>query len=88
MLREMRVIEAHRHKRASSVPGVSVPKVGKSSNRFNQETHLSQTIDFTATNCVHATRNLHRSLVTLRRIFREDGALTLVEIIRKSSNLT
>lgn len=33
-----------------------------------------------ATNCIHATRNLDISLGHLRKMLREDGALTLVEI--------
>jgi len=33
-----------------------------------------------AANCVHATRNLNRSLINLRRMLRKDGVLTLVEI--------
>ncbi|KAI1205468.1 BcPKS19, polyketide synthase [Annulohypoxylon truncatum] len=33
-----------------------------------------------ATNCIHATRNLDLSLSHLRKMIREDGALTLVEI--------
>lgn len=33
-----------------------------------------------AANCVHATRNLNRSLINLRRMLREDGVLKLIEI--------
>jgi SAM-dependent methyltransferase/acyl carrier protein len=33
-----------------------------------------------AANCVHATRDLSRSLINLRRMLREDGMLTLIEI--------
>ncbi|KAL9080228.1 MAG: hypothetical protein Q9157_000950 [Trypethelium eluteriae] len=33
-----------------------------------------------STNCIHATRNLTRSLTMLRRLLRDDGVLTLVEI--------
>jgi SAM-dependent methyltransferase len=33
-----------------------------------------------AANCVHATRNLNQSLKNLRRMLRDDGALTLIEI--------
>ena len=33
-----------------------------------------------ATNCIHATRRLDQSLLHLRTMLREDGALTLVEI--------
>ena len=33
-----------------------------------------------ATNCIHATRKLDVSLLHLRKMLREDGALTLVEI--------
>ncbi|KAI9778833.1 MAG: hypothetical protein M1816_003897 [Peltula sp. TS41687] len=33
-----------------------------------------------AANCIHATRNLDVSLLHLRQMLREDGALTLVEI--------
>lgn len=33
-----------------------------------------------ATNCIHATRNLAVSLRHLRRMLRDDGALTLIEI--------
>lgn len=33
-----------------------------------------------ATNCIHATRNLEVSLSHLRKMLREDGALTLIEI--------
>lgn len=32
-----------------------------------------------ATNCIHATRRLDQSLLHLRKMLREDGALTLVE---------
>jgi hypothetical protein len=32
-----------------------------------------------STNCIHATKNLDRTLLHLRKILREDGALTLVE---------
>ena len=35
-----------------------------------------------ATNCIHATSRLDRSLSHLRTMLREDGALTLVEITR------
>lgn len=35
-----------------------------------------------ATNCVHATRSLQQSLVTLNKMVREDGAVALVEITR------
>lgn len=35
-----------------------------------------------STNCVHATRNLTVSLTTLRKLLRDDGVLTLVEITR------
>lgn len=35
-----------------------------------------------ATNCIHATRRLDKSLLHLRRMLREDGALTLVEITK------
>ncbi|ORY67214.1 uncharacterized protein BCR38DRAFT_509936 [Pseudomassariella vexata] len=35
-----------------------------------------------ATNCIHATRNLDSSLLHLRKMLREDGALTLVEITK------
>jgi malonyl CoA-acyl carrier protein transacylase/SAM-dependent methyltransferase len=35
-----------------------------------------------STNCVHATRNLTTSLTTLRKLLRDDGVLTLVEITR------
>ena len=33
-----------------------------------------------STNCIHATRNLTQSLTTLRKLLRDDGVLTLVEI--------
>ncbi|KAF2644665.1 BcPKS19, polyketide synthase [Massarina eburnea CBS 473.64] len=33
-----------------------------------------------ATNCIYATRNLETSLTHLRKMLREDGALTLIEI--------
>lgn len=33
-----------------------------------------------ATNCIHATRNLNVSLRNIRKMIREDGALTLIEI--------
>ena len=33
-----------------------------------------------ATNCIHATRNLNQSLVTLNKMVRKDGAIALVEI--------
>ncbi|KAI8631474.1 S-adenosyl-L-methionine-dependent methyltransferase [Xylariaceae sp. FL1651] len=32
-----------------------------------------------STNCIHATKNLDRTLLHLRKMLREDGALTLVE---------
>ncbi|KAI1755466.1 BcPKS19, polyketide synthase [Xylaria castorea] len=35
-----------------------------------------------ATNCIHATRNLEASLSHLRKMLREDGALTLIEITK------
>jgi SAM-dependent methyltransferase len=35
-----------------------------------------------ATNCIHATRKLPESLLHLRKMLREDGALTLVEITK------
>lgn len=35
-----------------------------------------------ATNCIHATRNLDVSLSNLRKMVREDGALTLIEITK------
>ena len=35
-----------------------------------------------ATNCIHATRNLDVSLLHLRQMLREDGALMLVEIMK------
>ncbi|KAI0862679.1 BcPKS19, polyketide synthase [Xylaria cubensis] len=35
-----------------------------------------------ATNCIHATRNLEVSLSHLRKMLREDGALTLIEITK------
>ncbi|KAI1127777.1 BcPKS19, polyketide synthase [Nemania abortiva] len=35
-----------------------------------------------ATNCIHATRNLEVSLFHLRKMLREDGALTLIEITK------
>jgi ubiquinone/menaquinone biosynthesis C-methylase UbiE len=35
-----------------------------------------------ATNCIHATRNLEASLTNLRKMLREDGALTLIEITK------
>lgn len=35
-----------------------------------------------ATNCVHATRSLDVTFVNLRKMLREDGALTLIEITR------
>ncbi|TGJ87742.1 hypothetical protein E0Z10_g1069 [Xylaria hypoxylon] len=35
-----------------------------------------------ATNCIHATRNLEISLSHLRKMIREDGALTLIEITK------
>ena len=35
-----------------------------------------------ATNCIHATRRLDQSLLHLRKMLREDGALTLVEITK------
>ena len=35
-----------------------------------------------ATNCIHATRRLDKSLLHLRKMLREDGALTLVEITK------
>ncbi|KAI1195589.1 BcPKS19, polyketide synthase [Nemania serpens] len=35
-----------------------------------------------ATNCIHATRDLETSLSRLRKMLREDGALTLIEITR------
>ncbi|KAH9212549.1 putative polyketide synthase [Leptodontidium sp. 2 PMI_412] len=35
-----------------------------------------------ATNCIHATRRLDRSLLNLRKMLREDGALTLVEVTK------
>jgi hypothetical protein len=35
-----------------------------------------------ATNCIHATRTLSISLSNLRKMVREDGALTLVEITK------
>ena len=35
-----------------------------------------------ATNCIHATTRLDRSLLHLRTMLREDGALTLVEITK------
>jgi malonyl CoA-acyl carrier protein transacylase/SAM-dependent methyltransferase/acyl carrier protein len=35
-----------------------------------------------ATNCIHATRSLNQSLVTLNKMVREDGAVALVEITR------
>ncbi|KAI0553005.1 BcPKS19, polyketide synthase [Xylaria curta] len=35
-----------------------------------------------ATNCIHATRNLELSLSHLRKMLREDGALTLIEITK------
>ncbi|KAI0408576.1 BcPKS19, polyketide synthase [Xylaria palmicola] len=35
-----------------------------------------------ATNCIHATRNLEVSLSHLRKMLRDDGALTLIEITR------
>ena len=33
-----------------------------------------------ATNCIHATRNLKQSLVTLNKMVRQDGAIARVEI--------
>ncbi|KAG5985260.1 Type I Iterative PKS [Claviceps digitariae] len=33
-------------------------------------------------NCIHATRNLTRSLTSLRRMLRDDGVLALVEVTR------
>ncbi len=33
-----------------------------------------------ATHCIHATRNLSASLVNIRKMLRDDGALTLIEI--------
>ena len=39
-----------------------------------------------ATNCIHATRNLKQSLVTLNKMTRQDGAIALVEITQVSSN--
>lgn len=33
-----------------------------------------------ATNCIHATRNLEVSLRNIRKMLRDDGALTLIEI--------
>lgn len=36
-----------------------------------------------ATNCIHATRDLNVSLLNLRQMLREDGALTLVEVTRR-----
>jgi malonyl CoA-acyl carrier protein transacylase/SAM-dependent methyltransferase len=33
-----------------------------------------------STNCIHATRNLTTSLTSLRKLLRDDGVLTLVEI--------
>jgi acyl transferase domain-containing protein/SAM-dependent methyltransferase/acyl carrier protein len=44
-------------------------------SEFETEFHV-----IVAANCVHATRNLNRSLANLRRMLREDGVLTLVEI--------
>ncbi|KAJ8128197.1 hypothetical protein O1611_g5440 [Lasiodiplodia mahajangana] len=35
-----------------------------------------------ATNCIHATRNLEVSLSHLRKMLREDGSLTLIEITK------
>lgn len=35
-----------------------------------------------ATNCIHATRSLNQSLLTLNKMLREDGAVALVEITR------
>lgn len=35
-----------------------------------------------ATNCIHATRNLDVSLGNIRKMLREDGALTLIEITK------
>ena len=35
-----------------------------------------------ATNCIHATRKLDRSLLHLRTMLRDDGALTLIEITK------
>lgn len=35
-----------------------------------------------ATNCIHATRNLDVSLSNIRKMVREDGALTLIEITK------
>lgn len=35
-----------------------------------------------STNCVHATRNLTVSLTSLRKLLRDDGVLTLVEITK------
>lgn len=35
-----------------------------------------------ATNCIHATRSLNQSLVTLNKMVRDDGAVALVEITR------
>ncbi|EAW12177.1 putative polyketide synthase [Aspergillus clavatus NRRL 1] len=36
-----------------------------------------------ATNCIHATRSLNQSLVTLNKMVRQDGAVALVEITQK-----
>ncbi|KAK4504497.1 hypothetical protein PRZ48_005413 [Zasmidium cellare] len=36
-----------------------------------------------ATNCIHATRDLHVSLGHARRMLRDDGALALIEITRE-----
>lgn len=35
-----------------------------------------------ATNCIHATRRLDKSLLHLRQMLRKDGALTLIEITK------
>ncbi|OCK81842.1 beta-ketoacyl synthase [Lepidopterella palustris CBS 459.81] len=46
------------------------------------EDHMGAFHVIIATNCIHATRRLDQSLPHLRKMLREDGVLTLVEITR------
>ena len=46
------------------------------------EEHKSAFHVIIATNCIHATRRLDRSLLHLRTMLRDDGALTLIEITK------